>query len=95
VPDLWRQLVSFDDLDSLEAIRKRVTLELREAERASAALRELLADDRAALIELATLGTSSRVLHDLLVAFIDARTAELRTRPIEPTDNQPDDDAAG
>lgn len=81
MPDLWRQLVSFDDLDSLEAIRQGITREQRKAERAVATLRELLADDRAALIQLATLGTSSKVLHDLLVAALDARTAELRTRP--------------
>ena len=82
VSDLWRQLVSFDDLDSLEAIRQGITLERHKAERASAELRELLADDRAALTQLATLSATSRVLHDLLVAALDARTAEITDRAI-------------
>ncbi len=77
-----RKLIAFDDRDSIEAIRQQVTLELRKAERASTEFRELLADDRAALTQLATLGASGRVQHDLLVLALDAFAAEITAKEI-------------
>jgi len=83
VSELWRQLVSFDDLDSLQEIRRHATREMRKGEQAAAELRELLADDRHALIQLATLSSRSRVAHDLLAAALDARMAELTAEAID------------
>jgi hypothetical protein len=72
-----RRLLEWNDLGALEEIRKQAKQKFDEALRARDRCRELAGDDPAALQDLIGLGTSARLLHDLLVRALDERTREL------------------